>query len=198
VAAFFPGVPIVHAYASTEAGVGFEVEDGLEGFPASLVDRHDLGVEIRVRDGVLQLRSDRTAKGYLSGTAQLLDAQGFVDSGDIVERRAERFYFVGRRGGVINVGGLKVHPEEVETVVNRHPSVRMSRAKGRRNPLTGMVVVAEVVLNEVAGGQDESRIRDEILAACHHSLARFKVPMLISFVQTLPLSPTGKLLRGDA
>ncbi len=43
-----------------------------------------------------------------------MDEDGFVDSGDIVELRGDRYYFVGRRGGIINVGGLKVHPEEVE------------------------------------------------------------------------------------
>ena len=59
----------------------------------------------------------------------LTDADGFVDSGDIVELRGDRYYFVGRRGGIINIGGLKVHPEEIEAVINRHPDVRMSRAK---------------------------------------------------------------------
>ena len=55
---------------------------------------------------------------------------------------------MGRRGGVINVGGLKVHPEEVEAVINAHPWVRMSLVKARRNPITGAVVTADVVLAE--------------------------------------------------
>jgi acyl-CoA synthetase (AMP-forming)/AMP-acid ligase II len=42
----------------------------------------------------------------------LTDADGFVDAGDIVELRGDRYYFVGRRGGILNIGGLKVHPEE--------------------------------------------------------------------------------------
>ena len=108
---------------------------------------------MRVVDGALQLRSTRAASRYLNADAPILaDADGFVDSGDMVERRGDRFHFVGRRGGIINVGGLKVHPEEVEAVINRHPAVRMSLVKGRRNPITGAIVVAEVVLNEQAAG----------------------------------------------
>ena len=56
--------------------------------------------------------------------AALTDADGFVDTGDMVELRGDRYYFVGRRGGIINIGGLKVHPEEIEAVINRHPAVQ--------------------------------------------------------------------------
>ena len=51
---------------------------------------------------------------------RLTDSEGFVDTGDMVELRGDRYYFVGRRGGIINIGGLKVHPEEIEAVINRH------------------------------------------------------------------------------
>jgi acyl-coenzyme A synthetase/AMP-(fatty) acid ligase len=51
---------------------------------------------------------------------------------------------IGRSGGIINVGGLKVHPEEI-AVINRHPEVRMSLVSGRKNPITGAIVVAEIV-----------------------------------------------------
>jgi len=64
----------------------------------------------------------------------------------MVELRDGRYYFVGRRGGIINIGGLKVHPEEVEAAINRHPSVRMSLVKARRRPITGAIVVADVVI----------------------------------------------------
>ena len=77
----------------------------------------------------------------------LADADGFVDTGDIVERRGDRYYFVGRRGGIINVGGLKVHPEEVEAVINRHPDVRMSLVRPKRIRSPGPLSIADVVLN---------------------------------------------------
>src|SRR3979490_1095043 len=81
----FPGSSMGHAYASTEAGVGFAVNDGLEGFPASMVGPSRPGVEMKVEDGSLRIRSRRTAHAYVGRhAAALTDGDGFVDSGDIV------------------------------------------------------------------------------------------------------------------
>jgi acyl-coenzyme A synthetase/AMP-(fatty) acid ligase len=195
----FPGASVGHAYASTEAGVGFAVNDGREGFPASLIGKGRDGVEMKVVDGALRIRSTRTALAYVGAdAAPLTDADGFVDTGDMVELRGDRYYFVGRRGGIINIGGLKVHPEEIEAVINRHASVRMSRARSRKSPITGAIVVADVVL---ADGTDASRkeaIGNEILAQCRTSLAAHKVPAIIRFVEELDVTPAGKLARADA
>jgi acyl-coenzyme A synthetase/AMP-(fatty) acid ligase len=194
----FPDASIGHAYASTEAGVGFAVNDGREGFPASLLGLRD-GVEMKVEEGSLRIRSTRTAHAYIGrSAAALTDAEGFVDTGDMVELRGDRYYFVGRRGGIINIGGLKVHPEEIEAVINRQPEVRMSRAKSRRSPITGAVVVADVIL---ADGEDTARsddVRARILADCKASLAPHKVPAVIKFVASLDITAAGKLARHDA
>jgi acyl-coenzyme A synthetase/AMP-(fatty) acid ligase len=195
----FPASSIGHAYASTEAGVGFAVTDGLEGFPADMVGQSRDGVEMKVEDGSLRIRSRRTARAYVGRHATALtDGEGFVDTGDMVALRDDRYHFVGRRGGIINIGGLKVHPEEIEAVINRHADVLMSRAKSRRNPITGAVVVADVIL---ADGDDASRrdaIRIEILADCRASLASHKVPAVIKFVASLDVTAAGKLARHDA
>jgi acyl-coenzyme A synthetase/AMP-(fatty) acid ligase len=195
----FPAASIGHAYASTEAGVGFAVNDGLEGFPANMVGVNRDGVEMKVEDGSLRIRSTRTAHAYVGrNAAALTDSDGFVDTGDIIELRGDRYYFVGRRGGVINIGGLKVHPEEIETVINRQAEVRMSRARSRRSPITGSIVVADVIL---ADGCDVSRsddIRNKILADCRASLASHKVPAMIKFVSSLDITAAGKLARHDA
>jgi acyl-coenzyme A synthetase/AMP-(fatty) acid ligase len=195
----FPDASIAHAYASTEAGVGFVVDDGLEGFPATLIDQPGAPVAMTVVDGSLRLGSNRTAFAYVGASAGALrDADGFVDTGDMVEQRGDRFYFVGRRGGIINVGGLKVHPEEVEAVINRHPDVRMARVRARRSPLIGAVVTAEIV---IAPGADEARaarIRDEIKADCRLALDPHKRPATITIVGALDMTPSGKLARADA
>ena len=103
---------------------------------------------MKIEDGSLRLRSTGTAARYLGdGRAALRDAEGFVDTGDVIEMRGGRCYFAGRTGGIINVGGLKVHPEEVETVINRHPDVRMSLVRPKKNPITGAMVIADVVLD---------------------------------------------------
>ncbi len=194
----FPSSSVGHAYASTEAGVGFAVNDGLEGFPASLIGPDRDGVEMKVVDGSLRIRSKRAANAYIGRhAAPLTDADGFVDTGDMVELRGDRYYFVGRRGGIINIGGLKVHPEEIEAVINRHGDVRMSRAKSRKSPITGAIVVADVVLAE-SGASRSKEIRDEILADCRSHLASHKVPAIVRFVEALDVTPAGKLARSDA
>jgi len=194
----FPGASIGHAYASTEAGVGFAVNDGLEGFPAGMIGKSRNGVEMKIEEGSLRIRSARTADAYVGrNVAALTDDDGFVDTGDMIELRGHRYYFVGRRGGIINIGGLKVHPEEIEAVINRQAEVRMSRAKSRRSPITGAIVVADVVLadNYSAGNAE---IRERILADCRASLAPHKVPAVIKFVASLELTAAGKLARHDA
>jgi acyl-coenzyme A synthetase/AMP-(fatty) acid ligase len=186
----FPAAAIGHAYASTEAGVGFEVTDGLEGFPAAFLDRAG-PVEMKVADGTLHIRSPRTASAYVGGGS--LMQFGFVDTGDMVEQRGERFYFVGRAGGIINVGGLKINPEEVEAVINRHPGVRASRVSGRKSPITGALVIADVVLSNAAN--DNATFKQAILAACREKLPAFKVPAMLRFVSALELTAGGKLNR---
>ena len=65
-----------------------------------------------------------------------------------------RYYFAGREDGTINVGGLKVHPEEVEAVINRHPQVSMSLVRTKKSPITGAIVIADVVLKTPQSAPD--------------------------------------------
>jgi acyl-CoA synthetase (AMP-forming)/AMP-acid ligase II len=201
--AAYPRARIAHAFASTEAGVAFDVEDGLAGFPAGFIASAGAGVEMKVEDGTLRIRSQRNATGYLGGHAETLAGiDGFVDTGDLVELIDGRYHFRGRRGGVINVGGLKVHPEEVESVLNADPRVRMSLVRARRNPITGAVVVADIVLaNEDlarAGGGATEQVKSDLLGVCRRLLAAHKVPTMLRIVPALEMTAAGKLVRPDA
>jgi acyl-coenzyme A synthetase/AMP-(fatty) acid ligase len=194
---FYPQARIVHAFASTEAGVAFDVTDGLAGFPASLIGKR-ADVEMKVEDGSLRIRSALVADRYLGSQARpLTGADGFVDTGDLVELREDRYHFVGRRDGVINVGGWKVSPEEVEAVINRHPQVRMSLVSTRKNPITGALVVADVILATAPadGNGQAGKLEQEILQLCREELPRHKVPAAIRFVGNLPIAATGKMVR---
>ena len=115
------------------------------------------------------------------GQPVLRDENGYVDTGDILTLRDDRYHFVGRKGGIINVGGNKVYPEEVEEVINRHPDVRMSLVRGRSNPITGALVVADVVARSSQQGTDASAdpLRREILQACRLALPPHKVPAVL-------------------
>jgi acyl-CoA synthetase (AMP-forming)/AMP-acid ligase II len=196
---FYPQATVGHAFASTEAGVGFEVSDGLEGFPASVIGAPG-DVQIKVVEGSVRIRSARNASRYLGeDNATLTDDEGFVDTGDMVELRGDRYHFLGRRSGLINVGGLKVYPEEVEAAINRHPAVRMSMVRSRRSPITGSLVAADVVLkaepDSSGAGGERVDFEREILQICHQSLAPHKIPATIRFVPALEIAAAGKLAR---
>jgi acyl-coenzyme A synthetase/AMP-(fatty) acid ligase len=200
--AAYPSSTVAHAFASTEAGVAFEVRDGRAGFPAALVGSPGT-VELRVVDETLQIRSPGTAQRYLGqGAEPLRGPDGFVDTGDRLEEQAGRYYFMGRRGGVINVGGLKVHPEEIEAVINGHPWVRMSLVRARRNAITGAIVTADVVIAAGESGRGAPPAAEvltrELTERCRHSLAPHKVPAMIRIVPTLEVSASGKLVRPSA
>ena len=196
----YPGVPIAHAFALHRSRCGLRgrrragrVSRKLRGWRAWRCRRSAW------TDGALRLRSARVATRYINdGGEALADAEGYVDTGDLVQRRLERFYFIGRRGGIINVGGLKVHPEEVEAIINLHPAVRVSRVKARRNPIVGAIVVAEVVLDLDGREADQSKLKEEILATCRERLESHKVPLRLAFVPSIDMSPGGKLMRTDA
>jgi acyl-coenzyme A synthetase/AMP-(fatty) acid ligase len=201
VQAQYPHASVAHTFASTEAGVGFYVNDGLMGFPPELLTSNPK-VDMKIADGTLKIRSTRAANGYL-GTENRFpkDAEGFVDTGDTVELRNGRYYFTGRRDGIINVGGFKVHPEEVEATINRHPEVAMSMVKAKKSPITGALVIADVVLksspNNTNGGRNVTIERD-ILRFCRGELDAHKVPTAINIVPMLTIGESGKLVRRNA
>jgi acyl-coenzyme A synthetase/AMP-(fatty) acid ligase len=196
----YPDATIAHAFASTEAGVAFVVEDGLTGVPAESLT-HTSGVEMKVQEGTLRVRSNRTATRYLGAESQpLRDTEGFVDTGDSMELNDGRFYLVGRRDGIINVGGFKVHPEEVEAVINRHPEVSMSLVRSRKSPITGSIVIADVVLRISPSKNDgrTTQLRGDILKFCRDELALHKVPATLNFVPSLDVADSGKMVRSHA
>ncbi len=191
--ATYPDARVAHAFASTEAGVAFDVTDGFAGFPAAWVGA-DGPVELRVINETLRIRSNRTAQGYVGDHAPLADAEGFVDTGDIVGLRGDRYEFLGRVGGVINVGGRKVFPEEVEAVLNTHPAVLAARVRSRSSPITGALVTAEVVVSD----PQDAGLREAILDVCRARLEPHKVPGTLRMVPALDVLPSGKLARRSA
>jgi len=194
----YPYARIEHTFASTEAGVGFNVSDGLMGFPPEMLTRNPK-IEMKIEDGTLKIRSTRTATRYLgSKSPALKDTSEFVDTGDTVELREGRYYFTGRRDGIINVGGFKVHPEEVEAVINRHPQVAMSLVKAKKSPITGALVVADVVLKPLNGEKEADALRSGILRFCSAELDAHKVPVAINLVPMLTIGESGKLVRRHA
>jgi acyl-CoA synthetase (AMP-forming)/AMP-acid ligase II len=188
--ALFPKAGITHIYASTEAGALFAVRDGESGFPARWLEEGVDGARLRIRDGELQVLSPRAMLGYTSGAtpAQVL-ADGWLATGDLVEERGNRVYFLGRSDSVISVGGAKLTPEEVEAVLLKVPGVAEGRVFGVKNPITGYLVGAEIVAEP---GVEVAWLREKLLAAARAQLEPYKVPRVLRFVESIRVSEAGK------
>ncbi len=190
VKSLYPNARIVHIFASTEAGVAFSVVDGFAGFPVDYLKSLPHDVEIRVVDNALFVRNNTVATKYIGSEDSISDSSGWVNTGDLVELRDDRYCFLGRSNGVINVGGNKVHPEKVEHILLEKPNVVAARIYAKKNSITGTVVVAEVVLKE--------EHPDTLKALKSHAsskLQRYEVPVLIKSVPSIEINATGKLNR---
>ena len=191
----FINATVIHIYASTEAGVGFTVKDCKEGFPYEYLDNSKLvSIDLKIVDSILWIRSDRGADSLLNGKLDLDDA-GFINTGDIVEIINGRVLFIGRDSGTINVGGNKVIPEEIESVLNSHPDVIQSRVFGKKNPVLGMLVNAEIISKKTLTKDEMKEFKRELIAFCKITLTPFKVPAMMKFVDSIAVNESGKIVR---
>jgi acyl-CoA synthetase (AMP-forming)/AMP-acid ligase II len=190
----FPAARIVHIYASTEAGVGFSVTDGREGFPSNFLHGGLKTAELRLSpEGILEIKPSATGQRYLGENAPLAGPDGFVSTGDRVQIEAERVYFLGRHSGAINVGGNKVQPEKVERILLEHPSVALASVVAKRSGITGSLVEARVIL--VSETSDPLGLVASIRQWCSSRLERYEVPALIRIVSELDINASGKISR---
>lgn len=187
----FPGTQITQLYGSAEMGICFSVHDGKVGFPASYLENEAVGVVLRIVDGELYVRSPRPMLGFVAAAG--LDAPAeFFPTGDLVERRGDRVFFRGRLSERINVGGSKVYPREVEDVVMELAGVLAVRVSGAASSLTGQIVCAHIVLRP---GADPGAMRQTIARHCRSRLRPYQVPRQIEFLEELPQTAGGKVMR---
>ena len=198
----FPQTRLVHIYASTELGRLFSVTDKREGFPAEWLDRPpEEGIELRIVDGELVAHShnamlgyDRRAAGDSDQTTTVV-SDGWVATGDLVEHLGNRVVFRGRKTEVINVGGRKVMPATVETVLREATGVGDVRVYGKGSSLVGQLVAADIVL---ARGSDEQAVRGEINRIARGRLAQHEVPRLLRVVESIAHNGAMKVVRSEA
>jgi acyl-CoA synthetase (AMP-forming)/AMP-acid ligase II len=136
------------------------------------------GFEHQVRGGVLWLRSETAMLGYLNAPSPF-DADGWFNTQDLVEVDGDYVRIVGRKSEMINVGGEKVHPTEVENVLLQLPNIKDATVSGRANPVTGQVVVAKVTLLEPA---EPDQLRAQVRKFCRGRLEPYKIPVVIDIV----------------
>ncbi|MFB2863361.1 fatty acid--CoA ligase family protein [Aeromonas sp. MdU4] len=191
----YPLSKITHIYASTEAGVGFSVNDGFAGFPISYMTDGVNDIELKVSESSSLLIKNRTGYQSYVGRNDLVNSEGFIDSGDIISLTEDRVYFIGRSSGAINVGGNKVMPEEVESVLLDHHNVKLCRVYAKKNPIMGSLVCCDVVFSKNTG--DIGEMKKDLVEHCKTHLDSFKVPVVYKIVDDIgiKINNNGKIIR---
>lgn len=191
--ASYPAARVIHIFASTESGVGFSVGDGFAGFPAEYLSDGSRGVELRVRNEVLEVRTKRVGQKYLGSDGVIADDEGWVVTGDKVRIAGNRVFFMGRVNGAINVGGNKVMPETVEQALLSHPSVVTARVYPRSSPIAGSLVVADVVLSPSV--VDKLKLKRELREFLRLQLETYQIPAFLNVVDDMEVNASGKVSR---
>lgn len=171
----FPDVDLRQTYGLIELGVLRAKSRDADSLWVKLGGE---GYDLRVIDGILQIKADAAMLGYLNAPSPVTD-DGYFITGDQVEVDGEYFRILGRATDLINVGGEKVFPSEIETVLLSISNIKDAVVYGESHPMMGKIVCANVMLNQEEPAQ-ELRIR--LKKACKEKLESFKVPVKINIV----------------
>ena len=166
----FPNARLKQTYGLSELGV---LRSKSESDNSVWVQIGGKGFETKVVDHVLWVRSEANMVGYLNAPSPI-DEEGWMCTGDQVEVRDGYMRFLGRKSEIINVGGKKVFPVEVETVLLEADNILEAAVSGRRHPLLGQVVQAHISIDQP---EEYDALRERLREFCLKKLARYKVPM---------------------
>jgi long-chain acyl-CoA synthetase len=204
------GAFVLNSYGQAEIGevVGWTAADA-KAHPEKVgaIGRPHAGVDLRITDtagadlpagevGTLRVRPPRMAAGYAAGEdlADRLDADGYLDTGDLARIDDDGFVWIeGRAGDLINRGGNKIFPEQVEEVLRLSPAVADAAVVGAPDDRLGEVPVAFVV---DAPGRPPAADAD-LSVLCREHLVPYKVPVAFHHVPELPRTEVGKLRRRE-
>lgn len=186
-----PRVALQQTYGLSEVGI---LRSKSESSDSLWVRLGGEGVEMRVRDGLLEIRSPSAMLGYLNAPSPFTE-DGWFRTGDAVEVRDGFFRIQGRRSELINVGGEKVFPAEVEAVLLAMDGVVDATVRGEPHAILGHIVVATV---QLAGEETAAEFRKRMAPFCRERLQPYMVPQKV----LLAKGPLGgerfKKLRGPA
>jgi acyl-coenzyme A synthetase/AMP-(fatty) acid ligase len=149
------------------------------------------GFETRVVDGVLHIRARSAMLGYLNAPSPF-DSEGWMNTHDMVEVDGEYIRILGRQSDIINVGGQKVYPAEVESTLLQMPNVRDVTVSAEKSPITGQIVTARITLAEAEPLAD---LRRRVREFCRDRLAPYKVPVKIDIADRPDVGVRFKKLR---
>ncbi len=179
----FPNARIKQTYGLSELGV---LRSKSENDDSVWVKIGGAGFETKIVDDILWVRSEANMVGYLNAPDPF-DAEGWMCTGDHVELRGEYMRILGRKSEMINVGGQKVFPAEIENVILEAENIREVTVSGVPHPVMGHVVKAKISLNEP---EDQFRLAERLRKHCLQRMARYKVPVKYEIVSDNDLRST--------
>ena len=171
----FPLIKLQQTYGLIELGV---MRSQSESNNSLWVKLGGEGYQTRVENGILQIKSDSAMLGYLNAESPFTNDGWFI-TGDSVEVKGEYFRILGRKSEIINVGGEKVFPQEVENVILQIADIVDVMVYSENNPLTGKIVCANI---KYKGIKPKSDLIKEIKLFCKLNLEQYKVPVKINIV----------------
>jgi acyl-CoA synthetase (AMP-forming)/AMP-acid ligase II len=174
--AAFPQVKLLQTYGLSEVGI---LRSKSKSSDSLWVKVGGEGFETRVVDGMLEIKAKSAMLGYLNHPSPFT-ADGWFKTGDAVEVDGEYLRILGRKSELINVGGEKVYPAEVESVLQLMEGVEDVAVTGQPHPLTGQIVFARVKLS-TAESLAEFRVR--MRQFCQDKLPRYAVPQKVELVE---------------
>jgi long-chain acyl-CoA synthetase len=186
-AAALPRAKLVQTYGLSELGVlRTKSREG-----SLFVKFSGEGFQTQVRDGVLWVKARTAMLGYLNAP-DLFDADGWLNTEDAVEVDGEWLHLLGRVSDLINVGGRKVYPAEVEAVLSQCPNVRDVAVFGEKNPITGQAVAARFNLIEP---EPLDAFKKRLRTFCRDKLPPYKVPARIELTDREQFNARLKKMR---
>jgi len=185
VSAAFPRAQLQQKFGTSETGAIRVKGTAREDLNFSI---EDPGTEWKVVDGELWLRTPARILGYLNAPEDALDDDGWYRTGDLVDVRDDGSIRVrGRLGDMINVGGRKVHPSEIEAVLGELPEVAACRVRGVDDPIAGNAIAAEIVPSDPADA-DPRAWKKRLRARCRGTLAPWQIPARVAIRETLDIN----------
>ncbi|MCT7501669.1 fatty acid--CoA ligase family protein [Aliarcobacter cryaerophilus] len=183
----FPKVKFLQTFGTSETGISTTSSKSSNSLFMKL---EDINGEYKIVENELWLRSKTQVLGYLNASMDSFTSDGWFKTGDLVEVDGEYIKIIGRAKEVINVGGQKVLPAEVESVILSIEEISDCMVYGEKNAITGQTVVCDVVLNK-----NIENIKKRVRVFCKDRLDAYKIPTKVNVVDKTNFSDRFKKIR---
>lgn len=185
---YLPNVKLLQTFGTSETGILKTVSKSSDSLFFKIEDDR---YQYKIVDGILLIKSILNVKGYLNLESDKFDKEGWYNTGDIVQQDEDGYLMiVGRVNEVINVGGLKVMPTEIENILLQFEGIVDCLVFGQNNSIMGQMVAAKIVINSntLNDSTSELELKKKIKFFCKERLDKFKIPAKIEFVENIHYS----------